>query len=578
MIEICPLRQSLLDCQGHALVTGGPGSGKTTIALWKAIKRIQNGLQPGQSVLFLSFSRAAVARIVEASKTESSKEQRAALDIQTFHSFFWELLCSHSYLLGTPKKIRILLPHDERALSSGAKEGDLFWAEWKKERERLWREEGRIAFDFFARAAVELLEGSSILRNIVAQRFPMLIVDEAQDTNPDAWRCMELLSPHAQIICLADLDQQIFDHLEGIGPERIEAIKQALDPMEINLGGQNHRSGATEIAVFGRDILAGNYRGAPYKGISRLGYSLKGLDHPKLLRQALGIIFKAIKNVTGEFPESVAILCISGASAVRISGHLSEGEKPIPHKLLFDETEALLASRFAAFLLESANEGDFSQTLAQALELLADIKRASGAQEGKQIQKWADRVRDGDEPKAGLVQVTGELIREVGASPFLGDPVQDWSRLKKVLRASKEPKFAKIAYHLDYLVAFNRGKRINGNLTEIWQRDGRYTGARAAVEAGLAQDQLLGGIDDPSGIQVMTIHKAKGKQFDGVVLVRSMRHEGQKMQSDFVWKGDTAPYTRSRKILMVGITRAKLHTLILDPVFPECPLLHGHKL
>lgn len=48
----------ILAAAGHLLVTGGPGSGKTTIALLKAQKRIPN-LKPGQEILFLSFSRAA---------------------------------------------------------------------------------------------------------------------------------------------------------------------------------------------------------------------------------------------------------------------------------------------------------------------------------------------------------------------------------------------------------------------------------------------------------------------------------------------------------------------------------------
>lgn len=65
-LEICQLRQSLLDCSGHALVIGGPGSGKTTIALKKAVTRIASGMDDWQSVLFLSFSRAAVARVGEA--------------------------------------------------------------------------------------------------------------------------------------------------------------------------------------------------------------------------------------------------------------------------------------------------------------------------------------------------------------------------------------------------------------------------------------------------------------------------------------------------------------------------------
>ena len=33
MNEPCELRESVMACEGHALVIGGPGSGKTTLAL-----------------------------------------------------------------------------------------------------------------------------------------------------------------------------------------------------------------------------------------------------------------------------------------------------------------------------------------------------------------------------------------------------------------------------------------------------------------------------------------------------------------------------------------------------------------
>src|SRR5258705_11746877 len=92
-------RELILNAQGHLLVVGGPGSGKTTIALQKAVKRIESGLLPGQSVLFLSFSRAAVARLSGASKIETSLEMRERLHVQTFHSFCWWMLKSHGYLL-----------------------------------------------------------------------------------------------------------------------------------------------------------------------------------------------------------------------------------------------------------------------------------------------------------------------------------------------------------------------------------------------------------------------------------------------------------------------------------------------
>lgn len=111
-LVICQKRHSILEATG----TGGPGSGKTTIALLKAKWVIEAGLMPGQSVLFLSFSRAAVARVVEASKAQLPKPLQGRLSIQTFHSFFWETLRAHGYLLGAPRRLTLLLPQDETAL------------------------------------------------------------------------------------------------------------------------------------------------------------------------------------------------------------------------------------------------------------------------------------------------------------------------------------------------------------------------------------------------------------------------------------------------------------------------------
>ena len=47
-MKICAERQKVLDATGHVLVLGGPGSGKTTIALKKAFVRIETGMLLGQ--------------------------------------------------------------------------------------------------------------------------------------------------------------------------------------------------------------------------------------------------------------------------------------------------------------------------------------------------------------------------------------------------------------------------------------------------------------------------------------------------------------------------------------------------
>lgn len=582
-MEVCDLRQQLLDCVGHALVIGGPGSGKTTIALKKAVVRIGRGLSPGQSVLFLSFSRAAVARVGEATRLEVPKAQRGMLSMQTFHSFFWTLLSAHAYLLGAPKSLRILLPQDEQERYGTIKpknrnKENPAWLAWLAERERLFREDGRIAFDLFPANAAQLLERSEHVRRLIAQRHPLIIVDEAQDTNEHAWRCIELLAPSAQIICLADLEQQIFDHLPGIGPERIAAIKKSLQPLEIDLGAQNHRSGGTEIATFGQDILLGKVRGSPYVGVSSFSYNPKMRTQSAVMRMSLGMLQRAIKKATGKYGKSVAILTHSSASAAKVSAALNAEPKPVRHKLSFDEAEAMLTARFAAFLLEPKRVEDRLHDLATSLELLATAKRANGLAVAKQWQVWALKVRGGKVPTAQFVQSLLGVMDDVREQGFSGDPGKDWNRIKRSLRNAVDQHLTDAAKNLDYLVAFNRGKRISSGLGAAWMRDGQYAGAREVLDLALAQDQILGGIDDPPGVQVMTVHKSKGKQFDGVIVVREGRHDGQQMVSSFVWWGDEPPYHRSRKILRVAITRAKAHTLMLGPIWPACPIIGPHNL
>jgi DNA helicase-2/ATP-dependent DNA helicase PcrA len=586
MSEPCGLRDSVLACEGHILVIGGPGSGKTTIALRKAVRRIKQGMQPGQSALFLSFSRAAVARILDAAKLETTTAERELLSIQTFHSFFWSILKAHAYLLGAPAKLSVLLPQDEKALSGGIDDEDAGWEDWLVERERLFREEGRIAFDLFAPYATQLLATSSHLRTAVAKRHPIIIVDEAQDTGQFAWQCIQMLAPSCQVLCLADLEQQIFDYLPGVGPERVIAIREALHPHEVDLGSQNHRSPESEILAFGNDILTGKTRGAPYKGVSALAYRPEkpppNWNH--LLRHALFRLFEAIRTQTGSFPETVAILVSNNRSALKMSNALNalgtNVGKVVRHKLLFDEAESLLSARLAAFLLEPKDLTDLEDDVATCMEMIAAARRATGQARADvaKLQEQAIKIRSGKALNINIAKSLRSLITELSLSEFTGDPAKDWLTIKQLLRATGQVELGRVANQLDYLVAFRRGHRISAGLATEWLRDGAYTNARASLDQALAQEQILDGVEAPAGLLVMNFHKAKGKQFDGVIIVREARRTKTGVDSSFVWRGDDPPYPKSRRVLRVGITRARTHTLLLDPLWPICPLLKGHKL
>jgi len=575
-LVICAQRQSILDKDGAILVTGGPGSGKTTIALAKAKLVIERGLSPGQSVLFLSFSRAAVARVAEASNTQLPAALQGKLSIQTFHSFFWRILQAYGYLLGAPRSLRLLMPHDEAAMRH---EFENNGGDWNVERERLFREVGRVVFDLFAPKAHELLSRSARLRELFSSCYPLIVVDEAQDTAEDQWQCVRLLSAGTQIMCLADLDQQIYDFRPGVSSDRVMHIMAALQPLRVDLAGENHRSPDSEIIAFANDVLLNTPRRATYRGVSRLDYRPKANLRDKAIRQAVGIAYRNAKANAQHDIESLAVLATWGRGVNVISRALTgDGTNLIRHRVMIDEASVLLSSRMVAFMLEPRRPAvEELLDLADGLDLAATVFRArSGNTNLATAQRLATsalQARAGTHPRAnGVASKLLDALRALRTREFTGDPKRDWLNARSVLRNAGAKPLQDIAEDAEQLAAFQRGRRISAALTELWQTQGAYRNARGALDTAIAEDQLLSGGNDLRGIHVMTIHKSKGKEFDVVIIFDNSQ------SSPLLSPRELAPHPRSRKLVRVGITRARHHVLMLCDMFTPTALLQDHRL
>lgn len=575
-LVICAQRQSILDEGGAILVTGGPGSGKTTIALAKARLVIERDLPPGQSVLFLSFSRAAVARVIEASKTQLPATLQSKLSIQTFHSFFWRILQAYGYLLGAPKSLQLLMPHDEVAMRH---EFERNGGDWNVERERLFRESGRVAFDLFAPKAQELLSQSARLRELFSSCHPLVVVDEAQDTAEDQWQCIRLLSSSTQIMCLADLDQQIYDFRPGVSSERVTHIMAALQPLRVDLAGENHRSPGSEIVAFANDVLLNTPKGTAYHGVSRMNYRANRDLRDRAIRQAIGIAIQRAREAAQGDIESVAVLATWGRGVNVISRALTgDGTNRIPHRVMIDEASVLLSSRMVAFMLEPRRPAaEELLDLADGLDLAATVFRARGGNSNlttaQRLATNAGQSRVGIQPRAnGVAARLLATLQTLRAHQFTGEPKRDWLHARSILRDAGANPFRVIAQDAEQLVAFQRGRRISVALTELWQTRGAYRNARGALDAAIAEDQLLSGGNDLGGIHVMTIHKSKGKEFDAAIIFDDPN------SSPLLFTQEAPPHPRCRKLARVGITRARYHVLMLCDLFNPTALLAGHQL
>jgi DNA helicase-2/ATP-dependent DNA helicase PcrA len=274
MPNLCNKRLKLIDKEGHLLVLGGPGSGKTTIALLKAKKEIDSqSLKTGQHILFLSFARSTLSRITEQSLGHFNNDQRKLLEFNTYHGFAWNVLRSHGYLLRHNRQLKVFPPPE-----AAAHLVDIPSADRERELMRLFEEEGLLHFDLFAKLAANLFIRSNTLRKIFSDTYPTIIVDEFQDTNPDEWLLIKSLGLNSRLIALADPEQRIYE-FRGADPRRINEFVDQFSPTIFDFGLENHRSSNTDIATFANDLLRGTNKGKKYDNIKVLYYGFYGGKH-----------------------------------------------------------------------------------------------------------------------------------------------------------------------------------------------------------------------------------------------------------------------------------------------------------
>ncbi|WP_459743572.1 UvrD-helicase domain-containing protein [Pseudomonas sp. 3A(2025)] len=572
MITLDQARRDVIGSPQHLVVMGGPGSGKTTVALLKAEAFLgRRDLKEYQQVLFLSFARATVARVAEQAGKMLPKLERARLEVNTYHGFTWNLLRSHSYLLRNGRPLSLLPPPEAAARLSTLSEEQI-----GLEKIRLLEDEGLLHFDLFASNAAVLLEKSQSLQRIYSNSYPLIILDEFQDTNEDEWRFIRALTRHSQVLVLADPEQRIYE-FRGASANRIQEFEDAYHPASFSFGMENHRSTGTDIVQFGNDLLTGGNKNRAYTNVAVTPYvPRKGQLHKAFKFAVLAAITRLTRSGSDW---SLAILVPSKSFMAEVSAYLSSDSDNLPrifHEVAFDQEAAALSGTAIAALLEG---GGSVEIITERLlrNLCAHLRGRKGEKSPSkphlELVLALEQLFEGQAlrraPHKRVLSAAQLIAAQRLDLQLTGDPQADWVTARQLLDLSTEQVLNQIGIDGRYVRLLGKGTLLRSRLSELWRSAKGYPGAESVVRDALLQDHFQAVTKDWKGVHLMTMHKSKGKEFTEVILYEGL------MKGRFLQTGANPDRVRQARLAMrVAVTRAMKKVIILTPNGRfRCPLL-----
>ena len=288
----------------RVFVEAPAGYGKTTVMTGRACWLLASGeVRPPKRILALTFSVAAARRMrADLGATMSVLPGSVANRFEdrvmatNFHGFAWALLRRYWRSLSLPVSVDELSMVDDNSAVNELvlRGGKLFWDEKNifsnflrsmrngqdDDLRRGVRSFNRIIKDRFApngllpysgmiSLAIELLADFSKLRSYLSKAFPVVLVDEAQDTNALCYIFLKgLLSDESGICMFGDPVQRVYGFIgamEGLKAKATTDLR--LTPLELE---RNHRfSGRSIVGELGAAIRS-SMKGSLVSGAPRL--------------------------------------------------------------------------------------------------------------------------------------------------------------------------------------------------------------------------------------------------------------------------------------------------------------------
>jgi len=590
----------------HALILAGAGSGKTRVLTTRIAWLVKGERVSPGGLLAVTFTNKA-AREMFTRLTAMLPLNLRGMWIGTFHGLANRMLRAHHRDAGLPQTFQILDSQDQLAVvkrllkSLGADEDRTpprevqYFANARKEEglrardvqavdestrrlvelyaayDELCQREGVVDFAELLLRSYELLARNEILREHYAARFRHILVDEFQDTNRLQYRWLKLLAGRAStMFAVGDDDQSIYA-FRGANVGNMAEFERDFRVAHVIRLEQNYRSqgnildAANALIAHNRKRLGKNLWTAAGSGDPlRVFEGESDADEARFVAEEVQALARESTRLA-----DIAVLYRSNAQS-RVLEHalFSAG---IPYRVygglrFFERAEVKHALAYLRLVASSGDDNAF-------LRVVNFPPRGIGARSLEQLQDAAARAGtslygaiDALPGKAAQFKALIEGLRTESANLPLAEKVElvvAKSGLIEHYKAEREgaERVENLGELVNAAAAFDSEERETG-LEETGDALVDFL-AHAALEAG--EHQAGEGQD---ALQLMTVHSAKGLEFDAVFLTGL--EEGLFPHEQSVTEKDGLE--EERRLAYVAITRARKRLYLS---FARTRMLHG---
>lgn len=582
---------AVLKTEGPLLILAGAGAGKTRVITHRIAHLIKQGIEPHQ-ILAVTFTNKAAKEMNERVGDLLRNDPDFSVPIEvsgrpfikTFHSLGVHIIKDNSEIIGLPKRFTIFDSADSKkviteALKSAGLDpkqyepkkiqaiisnqkgemvtlseyeqsghrrsyiGDAVSKAWNYYEKRL-REEGAVDFDDLLMKSVQILQGNSQVLEQYQQIWRYIHIDEYQDTNEVQYKmCKLLANKHKNLCVVGDIDQNIYSWRGATIKNIMNFEKDYPDTVEIVLE-ENYRS-TQNILNAANEIIAKN------KVRKEKNLFTKNIEGDKIgVYQAIDeydearFLVKTAKKLIAEgtAPDEIAFLYRANFQS-RVLEEICLQEN-VPHQVIgtrfFDRREI---KDILSYIKAALNEKDFTSlsriinTPKRGIGKVTVIKLAEG-----QTDKLSPAVlAKVDNFKAFLAkiqklteskkphEIIDFILRESGMEEhFKNEGEEGQERLENIREL--------IALSKKYAI-YEPGEAIEKMLED--------------VSLSSDQDELD---KSDNGLKLMTVHAAKGLEFDNVFITGLETGLFPHSRYDDKGKEDSE---EERRLFYVAVTRAR---------------------